>query len=378
MSTTKPAAAKPAAIAPLLEDIIKPEFMGEWVYQAPAKNKKETGMVAYINKSEGTIENASFQFGHVDAWLLPALGRTSELNTDHFVCQFPFGVSEPFDKTKIGIQKRLNLECSFKCDAAKRNIQTLENNHVEQNVKHAKEWFPKLFEVSKKDLEKLVKDANTDEDNANKAKIAATKDEDDQKAAQKKFEKVLIERNVEEQIRSKWKSNLFEDVNGKHPDHFRAKINTEGGNDGPACKVLLLSLQNGTPVLSPGTCKDITKFSRGIPIFEQTPGLWYQPKDYGCSYTVSKLLLIPAPPKETGNFNFGDIGGISMATEPVDRSQFKGVDPDADTDDASTLQSSSGKKRAREEEESEEDESQLTPTKRAKNEESSEDPPNLE
>jgi len=303
-------------------------------------------MLGYINKVEGTIEPVSFQFGHVDAWLNPALGKPLS-NNDHFVVTFPFGVSDPYDKTKVGIAKRLNLQCSFKSAKATGDLRAIEENHINQNVKNGRKWFPKMFEMNPKDVDKLYKDANSDEDKAAKALIASIKDEDDQKAARKKFEKTLIERNAEEQIRGNFKSNIQE--SDKYDNTWRAKINVESGPDGPATEIMLLSLQNGKPVMSLGSSKNITKFSKGILIVEQSPGQWYQPKEFGCSYSVSKILLIPAASKKVGDFNMGDFD-IGMATEPVDRSQFEGQDPaDAPEEPEVAASSAATKKRSREE-----------------------------
>jgi hypothetical protein len=334
MSKSTPAASSGAASsgasskkAPLLWNVLDDVHL--WFYQTPAKNKKETGMLGYINKREGGIENVSFQFGDVDAWLLEATGKKDQIPEGHFVCTFPFGISDPYDKTKVGIAKRLNLQCSFKSPKAVEILERLEANHVEQNVIHAKEWFPKMFELNKKEIAKLVNDANRDEDKETKKRIKAIKDEDAQAAAQKEFEVTLIQRNAEDQIRSKWKSNLTE--NEKYGYQWRAKINIESSADGPAVEVIRLSLQNGKPVMSKGSPKDITKFSRGIPIMEQTPGQWYQTKEYGCSYTIPKILLIPAPPKAANDF---DLGGIEfgVASGPIDEEQFKGRDPDQEED----------------------------------------------
>lgn len=301
-------------------DVVTPENMAKWEHQKPAANKQKNTL-GYINLNGNSQEHPSIQFGSLNAW--PEYRRIKGIAeydpTRHFICTFPFGISEPYGEENAGKTRR-NLECQYPKTAtqATAKLEQLEEHIVEVNVAHAKEWFPESFQPDDKEYAKWLKAS------AHEPEIQALKDNP------VAYREAVIQHHVVEKMRDKFKSTIFMDKTGKYDPKWRVKI--EMGAKG---LVELLSIERDPVtgkeriVRSPGSTDDIKPWSRGIVIFEMSPGTYYQADKWGPSQSATAVLLLPASKAEKGAFEgLDDDDDIGQASVPVDRSQFVGVNPE--------------------------------------------------
>jgi hypothetical protein len=252
-----------------------------WNIKKPVKSKKGA-LMSYIER-QGVWGRIQFQ-------------TTAHHSEQDPKCVAPFGISKPYDESKQADPKR-NLELTIHSPSLFNFLVELDQWVEDTVTPHYDEWI----------------NAPADDGKKKKAKAAVPLTE----AEIRRMHKPLVRREDDQ-----------------YKPQFRTKVYVDGAN--PVNVYLYGTDASGRPTLTKGTPNDITKFCELVAVVELA-SIWYMNQQFGLSLQTTDVMVFPQAKKQSGMFNFGDMGAppalLSSSSDPQSQSQAPApmaVDSEAD------------------------------------------------